>query len=146
MRTRHAGPWQMPTNAKKLLVQHSPHKRMSKRSAGYLLAVRMNVRPHQYNSEHIFLWTTDSRQIVFACSSNSECCSPTRPHNAFRVRFRVHIQMWMQFKQTYRKHLIWNSGSRAVTVTCNVWSTICHEPNLVIRMANIKFFLIDNYR
>ncbi len=39
----HAGLSQMRTNAKKLLVQRSPHKRMSKRSAGYSLAARMGL-------------------------------------------------------------------------------------------------------
>ncbi len=33
----------MRTNAKKLLVQHLPHKRMSKRFAGYSLAVQMGL-------------------------------------------------------------------------------------------------------
>ncbi len=70
MQTRHAGPRQVWMNAKKLLVQRSPHKRTSKRSAGHSLAARMNVRPHQYDCEHIFLWCTDSRQIVFACLPN----------------------------------------------------------------------------
>ncbi len=36
----------MRTNAKKLLVQCSPHKRMSKRSTGYLLAVQMGSVTH----------------------------------------------------------------------------------------------------
>ncbi len=94
-RTRHAGLTQMRTNAKKLLVRHSPHKRMSKHSAGYSLTVQMSVRLHQYDCEHIFLWSTDSRRIAFACLPNirrisewkGECCSPTRPHYAFCVRF-----------------------------------------------------------
>ncbi len=55
---------------KKLLVQRSPHKQTSKHSAGYSLAARMNVRPHQYDGERTFLWSTNSRRIAFACSPN----------------------------------------------------------------------------
>ncbi len=66
MRTRHVGRKRMPTNTKKLLVQHSLHKRTSKCFTGYSLAARMNVRPHQYDGERIFLWSTDSRWIAFA--------------------------------------------------------------------------------
>ncbi len=49
----------MRTNAKKLLVQRSPHKRTGKRSVGYLLAARMGLvtRPihatwHEADVEH----------------------------------------------------------------------------------------------
>ncbi len=49
----------MLTNAKKLIVQRSPHKRTSKRSAGYSLAARMGIvtRPvhaarHEDDVEH----------------------------------------------------------------------------------------------
>ncbi len=55
MRTRYAGRRRMRMNAKKLLVQRSSHKRMSKRSTGHLLAARMIVHPHQYDCERIFL-------------------------------------------------------------------------------------------
>ncbi len=34
------------------------------------LAARMNVRPHPYDGELIFLWSTDSRRIAFACLPN----------------------------------------------------------------------------
>ncbi len=43
MRIRHVGPRRMRTNAKELLIQHSPHKRTSKRYAGYLLASRTGL-------------------------------------------------------------------------------------------------------
>ncbi len=78
MRTRHAGPRRMPTNAKKLLVQCLPHKRTSKHSAGYSLAAWTNVRPHQYDCKRIFLWSTDSRRIAFVCSPNICCISEWR--------------------------------------------------------------------
>ncbi len=100
MRTRHVGLRQMRTNAKKLLVQHSLHKRTSKCSAGYSLAARMSVHPHQYDCKRIFLWSTDFRQITFTCSPNirciSECYSPTHLHYAVYVRFCV--QMWMRIE------------------------------------------------
>ncbi len=76
--TRHAGPRQMRMNAKNLLVQRLPHKRTSKCSAGHSLAVRMNVCPHQYDCECIFLWSTDSRRIAFACSPNIHRISERR--------------------------------------------------------------------
>ncbi len=57
-------------NANGLLVQHSPHKRMSKRSAGHSLAARMNVHQHQYDCKRIFLWSTDSRWIAFVYLPN----------------------------------------------------------------------------
>ncbi len=108
-RTRHARPRQMPMNVKKLLVQHSPNKRMSKRSAGYSLVARMNVRLHQYDCEHIFLWSTDSRRIVFACLPNIRHISEWRRmlfaytstlcvSHAFLHSFRIHVQMWTRLK------------------------------------------------
>ncbi len=37
-----------------------------------------NIRPYQCDCEHIFLWSTDSKQIAFGCSPNirhiNECC------------------------------------------------------------------------
>ncbi len=45
-------------------------KRTSKHSAGYSLTAWMNVRPHEYDCERIFLWSTDSRHVVFACLPN----------------------------------------------------------------------------
>ncbi len=77
-RTTYAGPRRMRTNAKKLLVQRLPRKQTSKRSAGYLLAARMSVRSHQYDCERIFLRSTDSRQIAFACSPNIRYISEWR--------------------------------------------------------------------
>ncbi len=74
-------------NAKKLLVQHSPHKRTSKRSAGYSLAARMNVCPHQQDGERIFLWSTDSRQIAFTCSPN--ICRKWMKVNAVRLHIYI---------------------------------------------------------
>ncbi len=68
----------MRTNAKKLLVQRSQHKRKSNCSAGHLLAARMNVRSHHYDCEYIFLWSTASRWIAFACSPNICCISEWR--------------------------------------------------------------------
>ncbi len=58
-------------NAKTLLVQCLPHKRLSKHSAGHSLAAWMNVHSHQFDCERIFLWSTDSRRIAFACLPNT---------------------------------------------------------------------------
>ncbi len=105
MRRRHAGPRRMPTNAKKLLVQCLPHKRTSKYSTDYSLAVLMNVHPHQYNGEHIFLWSTDSRWTAFTCSPNIRRISEwkrmlfaytsiLRVLRAFSYLFCIRVQMW----------------------------------------------------
>ncbi len=107
MRIRHAGLRRMPTNAKKLLVQCSSYKQTSKCSAGYSLTARMNVRPHQYDGEHIFLWSTNSRWIAFACSPNIHRISEWRQilfaytstlcvSHAFSRSFCIRIQTWMR--------------------------------------------------
>ncbi len=44
----------MPKNAKRLLVQHSPHKQTIKCCSGYSWAVWMNVHPHQYDARTYF--------------------------------------------------------------------------------------------
>ncbi len=83
------GTERMPTNAKKLVVQCPSHKRMSKRSAGYSLPAQMNVCPHQYDCERIFLWSTDSRWIVFAKHT------PHKRMKANAVRLHVHIMCFV---------------------------------------------------
>ncbi len=105
MQTRHARPRRMRTNAKKLLVQHLPHKRTSKHSAGHLLAARMNVRTHQYDCECIFLYSTNSRRIAFACSPNIRRMNEWKRMlftytstlcilHVFLRSFHVCVQMW----------------------------------------------------
>ncbi len=99
----------MRTNTKKLLVQRSPHKWTSKRSTGCSLAIRMSVCPHQYDCERIFLWSTDSRWIAFACSRNIHHISEWRQMlfvytstlcvlHVFSRSFCVRVQMWTRLK------------------------------------------------
>ncbi len=102
----------MVTNAKRLLVQHSPHEWTIKHSIGSSLAARMNICPHQYDGERIFLWSTDSRRIVFVCSSNIRRISKWRwmlftytftlcVLCAFSRLFRIRIQMWTRLNLAY---------------------------------------------
>ncbi len=96
----------MRTNAKKLLVQHSPHKRMSKPSAGYSLVAWMNVHPHRYDCERIFLLSTDSRRIAFAehtphkrMKANAVCLHIHITSFAFVSHLRTDMDAALYFKR-----------------------------------------------
>ncbi len=82
----------MRTNAKKLLVQRSPHKRPSKHSAGYSLAARMNVRSHQYDVRIYF-------SLKYRLQMDSvRLFAKHMPHKRMKanaVRLHVHIMRFM---------------------------------------------------
>ncbi len=96
----------MQTNVKKLLVQHSPHKRTRKRSAGYSLAVRVGlvsqkivdsgeVYVHISMIANVFFFdvlTPDGYRCLFAKHTpHKRMLLPARPHYALRMRFRVRL-------------------------------------------------------
>ncbi len=81
--TRHARPKRMRTNAKKLLVQRSPHKRTIKRSTGHSLAT----------STSVWLWTYFS--LKYQLQIDSVCLfakhTPHKRMKANAVCLLVHI-------------------------------------------------------
>ncbi len=68
-----------------------------------------SVRPHQDDCECIFLWSTDSRQIAFACSPNIHRISEWRRMLFAYVTtlcisraFRICVQMWTRLKEPHQ--------------------------------------------
>ncbi len=116
---------------------------------GWLTWVLTNVMPWRSQSSSIF----SSSSKIWVHWEHSSSWS-TRNKSAYYVVYGKYLQNG-QYKalstlanqtckqtsnamRTCCKRFIWTSENRAMNLTCNVWSTIRHKPNLVSFLANTK--------
>ncbi len=57
---------------------------------------------------------------------------------ALSIRTNWTYKLMRNVMQTWREYFIWTSESRPTSITCNVWSTIRHEPDFVSFFVNTK--------